>query len=228
MRVHWLQHVPFEGLGSIGPWLESRGARLTHTPFFEKGAKLPRLDDIDWLIVMGGPMSVNDEADLPWLAEEKRFIAGAIAQSKIVLGICLGAQLIANALGAAVRRNPEREIGWFPVEPAGAPGADALFDGPTDVFHWHGEIFDLPEGATLLARSMACGHQAFSIGRRVLGLQFHLEMTVEGARALVGNCAADLEPAQFVQSRAEILGDAERFRRLNRHMTAVLDRLAAA
>ena len=122
MRVHTLQHVPFEGLGSIEAWLDSRSAEVRVTKLFERSA-LPRPSEFDWLIVLGGPMSVNDEASHSWLLAEKRLVAEAIAASKVVLGICLGAQLIASSLGAKVAPNREREIGWFEVEPA--PGAAA-------------------------------------------------------------------------------------------------------
>ena len=231
MRVHWLQHVPFEGLGSIEPWLAARRADVTATRLFEPGARLPGPSTVDWVIAMGGPMSVNDEAELPWLVAEKRFIADAIAAGKTVLGICLGAQLIASALGAVVRRNPEREIGWLAVTPTAAAAGSALAPlagTEAEVFHWHGETFDLPPGATLLAASAACAHQAFAVGQRVLGLQFHLETTPESARALVEHCAGDLAPARWVQPATAILGDAERFRRINVLMSAVLDGLAAA
>jgi GMP synthase-like glutamine amidotransferase len=227
MRVHYLQHVPFEGLGSIGPWLESRRAEVTATRLFDE-ARFPKVSEIDWLVVMGGPMSVNDDRVHPWLAPEKRFIAEAIGSMKAVLGVCLGAQLIASALGARVFPNAEREIGWFEVEPA--PGAgdspfSTIFRAPLEVFHWHGETFHLPPRATHLARSAACEHQAFSIGDRVLGLQFHLEPTAETARALVEHCPADLAQARWVQSPGEMLRDDARFDRAHQVMDAVLDRL---
>jgi GMP synthase-like glutamine amidotransferase len=227
MRVHALQHVPFEGLGSIRPWLDSRRARVTVTRLFEE-ARFPDPLDLDWLLVMGGPMSANDEGLHPWLVAEKRFIADAIASSRTVLGVCLGAQLIAGSLGAKIRPNREREIGWFPIEPA--PGAhrspfSSIFGAPLEVFHWHGETFELPPGATALARSAACDHQAFSIGTHVLGLQFHLETTAETARALIENCPADLAPGRWVQTGSEILRTHESFALLNRTMDRVLDRL---
>jgi GMP synthase-like glutamine amidotransferase len=227
MRVHYLQHVPFEGLGSIGRWLDARGAQVTGTRLFE-AARFPKVSELDWLVVMGGPMNVNDEADHPWLADEKRFIAEAIGSMKAVLGVCLGSQLIASALGARVYANREREIGWFPIEPvpggADSPFAD-LFAAPLDVFHWHGQTFDLPPRATWLARSAACAHQAFSIGDRVLGLQFHAEFTPETARALAEKCPSDLAPARFVQPADEFLRDETRFARSHSVMDAVLDRL---
>jgi GMP synthase-like glutamine amidotransferase len=226
MRVHTLQHVPFEGLGSIQSWLESRSAEVGVTRLFEE-ARFPDLREVDGVVVLGGPMSVNDEDLHPWLAAEKRFIAEAIAASKGVLGICLGAQLIASALGAKVFANPEREIGWFPVEPVPEAARSAfasLFEVPREVFHWHGETFELPPGAAWLARSDACEHQAFSIGERVLGLQFHLETTAASARALIENCPGDLAPGRWVQSGRQILGKDASFRRIHRVMASVLDR----
>lgn len=228
MRVHILQHVAFEGPGSIADWLGARDATVTRTTLYDAPA-FPALDDFDWVIAMGGPMSVNDETELPWLAQEKQFIGDAIARGKTVLGICLGAQLIAAATGARVRAGKEREIGWHPVLPARAAASDglaALFAPGTEVFHWHGETFDLPRGARHLLRSAACDHQAFAIGDRVLGLQFHLETTVASAEALIANCPADLRPGAYVQTAGEMLSAPERFDRINTLMTRVLDTLA--
>lgn len=206
MRAHYLQHVPFEGLGSIGDWLRERRATVSATRFFEH-ATLPAVSDIDLLVAMGGPMSVNDEREFPWLIAEKRFIRQAIEAGKPVVGICLGAQLIANAMGARVYPAKEKEIGWFPVYRAKAAEDQACFAFPaeTAAFHWHGETFDLPEGAGHLARSAACENQAFQLGQRVIGLQFHLETTPGSARDLVENCRGELMPAQYIQSETQIL-----------------------
>ncbi|MFZ3157950.1 MAG: gamma-glutamyl-gamma-aminobutyrate hydrolase family protein, partial [Smithella sp.] len=177
MRAHYLQHVEFEGLGSIASWLEADGYEITNTRLFES-AKFPNLKEIDLLVVMGGPMSVNDEDDFPWLVSEKQFIREAINSGKPVLGICLGAQLIASAAGAKVYSNPVKEIGWFPIY--GISSQDvSIFSFPPSVkvFHWHGETFDLPSGAIRLAKSDGCENQAFQIGKPVIGLQFHLETT---------------------------------------------------
>jgi GMP synthase-like glutamine amidotransferase len=252
MRVHCFQHVPFEGLGSISGWLESRSARVTSTRFFED-SRLPVMSDIDWLIVLGGPMSANDEETCPWLGGEKKFIAEAVARNKIVLGICLGAQLIARALGARVYANGQPEIGWFPIErtgpdelalagrlfPAHAEGnAQARAEGNAharaegnaqaraDVFHWHGETFDLPPGALGFARSEACENQAFVIGDRVVGFQFHLETTPTSARAMIASCRGDLVPGRFVQTEDEILASLECFDRINTLMESVLESLS--
>ncbi|ABR89976.1 GMP synthase (glutamine-hydrolyzing) [Janthinobacterium sp. Marseille] len=203
MHVHVLQHVPFEGLGSIEEWLQQRNMSISYTRLFES-ASFPPLDGIDLIIALGGPMSVNDEEELPWLRAEKFFIADAIASHKAVLGICLGSQLIANALGAKVYPAAEKEIGWFPIvaEPA---MLDALaFPASVDVFHWHGETFDLPEGAIHLASSAACRNQAFQVGTRVIGLQFHLETTPESADAIIQHCGEELVPQRYIQSEASL------------------------
>ena len=158
MRAHWLQHVRFEGLGTIEPWLLAAGYEITGTAFFES-SEMPPIGDVDLLIAMGGPMSVNDEQRYPWLIREKQYIRLAIDSGKPVLGICLGAQLIAAAMGAQVYANPVKEIGWFPVYGL-TSGRGSVFTFPPtiEVFHWHGETFYLPPGAVHLSRSAGCGH----------------------------------------------------------------------
>ena len=226
-RVHWLQHVPFEGLGSIASWLAERRAAVTVTRLFD-GAPLPDARDLDWLIVMGGPMSVNDEALHPWLRAEKRFIAEVISRGATVLGICLGAQLIAGTLGARVYRNPLPEIGWFPVErtvPKGPGGPANWLPHTSTVFHWHGETFDLPPGTQQIARSAGCENQGFVMGTRVTGLQFHLETTPDSARAMIEAGRGELVTGQWIQSEREILAAGEQFGRINSVMSALLEKL---
>ena len=223
MRAHCLQHVPFEGLGCIEPWLVAARYEIAYTRFFES-AEWPEPGAVDFLVVLGGPMSVNDEGEFPWLVREKQFIRRTIEAGTPVLGICLGAQLIANVLGARVSRNREKEIGWFPVDAMPAKGP-ALFRFPptTEVFHWHGETFDLPPGAVHLVRSAGCENQAFQLGRSTLALQFHLETTPAAARAMVEHGSAELQPARYVQSAAEILAaPPERYQAINTLMAAAL------
>ena len=231
LRIHWYQHVPFEGLGSIDTWARSRGAAVTATRW-HAGDRAPAADAFDWLVVMGGPMGVYDEAQHPWLAAEKRSLHEALDAGRTVVGICLGAQLVAAVLGARVTRNPHREIGWFPVhrDPAAAahPVAQAL-PAAFEAFHWHGDTFAVPPGAVPLARSEACANQAFAIGNRVLALQFHLEVTLASAVAMVAHCPADLLPGPYVQAAGELVrADPARFERLNGVMEGLLDRLAEA
>jgi GMP synthase-like glutamine amidotransferase len=203
MRVHILQHVPFEGLGSIGSWLEKQEAKVSYTRFFDS-PRLPALNSVDMVIAMGGPMSVNDEDNLPWLVPEKQFIHDAVLRGLPVLGVCLGAQLIAAAMSGRVYRNSLSEIGWFPVRAAAIPEGNFGFPGECPAFHWHGETFDLPAGAVLLAESEGCRNQAFQLNRNTIGLQFHLEITPESVSALLDNCRGDLVPGPYVQSESEI------------------------
>lgn len=225
MHVHVLQHVPFEGLGSIEEWLLQRNMTISYTRLFESD-QFPPLNGIDLIIALGGPMSVNDEETLPWLRAEKRFIAEAIDGHKAVLGICLGSQLIANALGAKVYPAAEKEIGWFPIvaEPAMLDGL--AFPAKVDVFHWHGETFDLPEGAIHLASSAACRNQAFQVGSRVIGLQFHLETTPESADSIIRHCADELVPQRYAQSEAELRNVSPgNYVEINALMAAILEYL---
>jgi GMP synthase-like glutamine amidotransferase len=152
-------------------------------------------------------MSVNDDATLPWLAAEKQLIADAVASGKSVFGICLGAQLIASALGAKVYANPESEIGWHAVRAVGGPATPFVWPRRIRCFHWHGDTFDLPPKATLLASSVACFHQAFCVGQRVVGLQFHPEATRDSVAALVAESGTDLPVGEFIQSAADMLGE---------------------
>jgi GMP synthase-like glutamine amidotransferase len=203
MRFHVLQHVPFEGLGSISPWLQTAKATVAYTRFF-RAESLPDLGDVEAVVILGGPMSVHDEADYPWLRDEKQFVREALLLERPVLGICLGAQLMASALGARVYAAAEKEIGWHLIQ--ACPGDPGVFPFPASakVFHWHGETFDLPVGAKLLARSEGCLHQAFQVGPRAMALQFHLETTVEGVDALLANSRHEMVPARFVQCESDM------------------------
>lgn len=203
MRVHVIQHVFFEGPGSIAAWLGRNGHTVTGTLCGENMA-LPDVDAVDMLILMGGPMSVHDENFFPWLRGEKEFVRSCIQAGKAVLGVCLGAQLIAEVLGGRVYPNADKEIGWFPVRGV-AGGAECFPFGDQEmVFHWHGETFTLPPGATLLATSDACAHQAFQYGERVMALQFHLEATPESVAGMLEHCGHEIVPASYVQTAAEM------------------------
>lgn len=211
MRVHYLQHVPFEGIGAIGEWAHARGHALTGTEVFRQD--LPRPDDLDLLVVMGGPMNVYQEAEYPWLVAEKVFIAKAIDAGKAVLGICLGAQLLADVLGGSVSKGEQVEIGWYPVELTEAGRALPVFAGFPRLFtalHWHGDTFSIPPGVVRAASSEACADQAFAYGGgRVVGLQFHLEETRESLTQLVENARGDLVDGQWIAEPEELLaGDA--------------------
>lgn len=228
LRIHYFQHVPFEGLGSIEDWARARGHTLTATRLFTDDP-LPALDSFDWLIVMGGPMGVYEGARYPWLYGEVALIKAAIARRKRVLGICLGAQLIAAALEAPVYPGPHREIGWLPIEKTSAGGLLAALPEGATVFHWHGDTFDLPAGAQRLARSAGCANQAFSYGDRVLALQFHCEVTTEAMEQMLAEGADELAEGQpYVQSAVTIRAGGSHVKANNAAMAAVLEAIEAA
>ena len=231
MRLHVLQHVPFEGPARIEAWARARAWDVAVTRLFEE-APLPGLDDLDWLVVMGGPMSVRDEKRHAFLAPEKAFIREAVEAKRTVLGVCLGAQLIAEVLGAKVRRNPEREIGWHPVRLTPEARHSPVFHTLPGYFtplHWHGETFDTPRGATRMAESDACANQAFEYdGGRVVGLQFHLEASPESLRDLVTHCVGDLTEDTWVQPAEKILSDTRHLRESTRLLTLFLENLDRA
>jgi GMP synthase-like glutamine amidotransferase len=222
MKVHVLQHVPFEGLGSIRFWLEERDAQVGYTRCFANDP-FPSLEDIDLLIALGGPMGVNDETELPWLRAEKQVVRDAVAKDTAVLGVCLGAQLIASALGSRVYPNPVKEIGWFPIQAVTAEEYAFHFPSECLVFHWHGETFDIPKGAARLAKSGPCANQAFQLKRNVIGLQFHLETTPDSAHSILENCRGELTPGPYVQTERELLAvSASRYQEINDLMNDVL------
>lgn len=199
LRIHCFQQVAVEGLGCIADWIEENGHQLSYTTFYDHPV-LASIDDFDCLVVMGGPMSVYEEEAYPWLTDEKRIIKEAIEANKVVLGICLGSQFIAAALGAKVYPGKNMEIGWFDLQLT-QEGKDSILgdiDGQK-VFHWHGDTFDIPEGAQLLAGSEATPHQAF-IYKKALALQFHLEVNEQSVDGMVEIFKDHLVPAAYVQS----------------------------
>lgn len=225
MRLHIFQHVPFEGLGSIKVWADHAGVQPHVTRFF-RNEPLPPIPEVTHLIVMGGPMGVHDPRQFPWLAAEKRFIRDVFDAGKSVLGVCLGAQLMADALGARVYKNPAPEIGWFPIHKSREAHSDATaaFLPPSlEVFHWHGDTFDIPHGARCLAHSEACRHQGFYLNRQIVGLQFHLETTPESLLALIENCSDEIVDGPFIQSAAGMRMVTDRFAPNQKVMDALLE-----
>jgi len=203
MRIHCLQHVPFESPGRITAWCEAHGHEFVTTRLFA-GDAIPSPSEVEALVVMGGPMGVHDDADHPWMKGEKHLIAGVMEAQKHVLGVCLGAQMIAHVSGARVFRNRFQEIGWFPVE--ATPEGMARFALPHrfDAFHWHGDTFHLPAGAVHLARTDACEQQMFMLGERVLGIQFHLEVGADDVTAMCLHAGQDLPSGPYVQTAAHM------------------------
>ena len=228
MNIHCFRHVSFEGPGSIEQWA-LRNDHLLSVTCFHKMDPLPEIGNIDWLILMGGPMNIYEETGYPWLSKEKDFLRKAIESGKTIIGICLGAQLIADALGSKVYAGRHKEIGWFPIrktEEAARSGLFKNFPAVMNVFHWHGDTFDLPSGCVRVAESAGCRNQAFTYEERVIGLQFHLEVTPKGAEAMVANCGEEIVEAPFIQNTEGILSSANGFVRANREMDRLLDRIS--
>lgn len=208
MKIHCIQHVEFETSGSITEWIEKRKHSFSNTLLY-KNESLPGMNNFDLLIIMGGPMNIYEYEKYPWLKEEKAFIEEAISAGKAVLGICLGAQLIADVLKAEVFKNNYKEIGWFPVftvkQEISETSLMKNFPEEFTAFHWHGDTFSLPEGSKQLFASEACKNQGFIYKNRVVGLQFHLEMSNMTIRDIIGNCRGELIEEKYIQKEEEML-----------------------
>lgn len=218
METYILQHVAFEGPGKILEILKERGHRIHIIRLYE-GDALPDVAEVDFAVLMGGPMSVLDESEYPYFVDEKEFCRKLTYLGRPMLGICLGAQMIANAHGAAIKKNEEKEIGWHPITHLNSGEVQT-------VFHWHGETFDLPEGATLLASSAACKNQAFKLGNSY-GLQYHIETTPESMESIIQNCGAELvETGMFIQDVRDIRSKAARhMHAANRSLEHLIDQI---
>src|SRR5574343_192155 len=213
LNVHYFQHIAGEGFGSCYEFLKAHQAKITATEFFALPSDtcleieaLPQIEDVDLLIIMGGPMSVNDEANYPWLKIEKRWIRRYLAAGKPAIGLCLGGQLIANALGAAVSRNRYQELGWSTVQRVpNLPKESFLLPEKINVMQWHSETFEIPKGAIHLAENSVCRNQMYQIGKNVLGFQFHPEITPEVLQLFLEN-DEELEhfSGQYVQTERQL------------------------
>jgi len=202
------QHIGCETPGIFLELLREQSLPVETVKLFEGDRPPEDLSRFSGLLVMGGPMSVNDEADYPWLKAEDRILKEALALDVPTLGICLGSQLIAKAAGGAVRRGRLKEIGWYPVRLTEAARRDRLFrESPEtiEVFQWHGEYFDTPPGAVNLASSDLYSCQAFSIGQNVYGLLFHLEVTGAMVNEWVGTFKEELDGVKAYIRPEEIL-----------------------
>lgn len=220
MKINFIYHVPFEGAGEISTYFKKSDS-ITETRMWE----FINFDyDADLYVIMGGPLSVNDIGIYPWLIDELGFMKKQIDKGKKILGICLGAQLIAKALGAEVYQNHKKEIGWFPVQFTFKQ--KHIFPSEAIVFHWHSETFNLPSGSTSLGSSKACGNQGFIYKDNVIGLQFHLEMNKKAVLSLIKNCGSEIAPDEYIQSAEEMKKELHFQKNGNKNiLTALLDYL---
>jgi GMP synthase (glutamine-hydrolysing) len=222
MNIHSLEHDSLDGPGIVADWARERGHGFVRTAL-HSGAELPALDAVDLCVIMGGPMSVHQHRDFPWLVE-KRFIAAAIEARKPVLGICLGAQLLADSLGGKVFQNAEKEIGWHPVRIIDPAPPFEHFPETLTTMHWHGDTFTLPAGARRVAESDATANQAFVFGDRLVGLQFHPEIAAITPAELDG---LKTPPGRYVQTREQLLATPADVREVRTALFGLLDELAA-
>lgn len=229
MKIRVLQHAAFEGPGEIGAWAEMRGHSVQVHPLYE-GASLPGISEFDLLVVMGGGMNIYQDRDHPWLKPEREFIRLALKSGKRVVGICLGSQFIADALGQRVVQNPQYELGWLPVTFT-AEGRKAFPALPPEavVLHWHGDTFGLPDGAIRLGFSAGCPEQGFVIKGKCLGLQFHFETNPELVAEMVrGSTSENWWKGPYVQAPDLLLADACTYYETNRKILfTLLDQFCA-
>lgn len=207
MKIHSLNHADFENPGYFQTWAEKHGhsMTITHT---HKGDILPSTNDYDFLLIMGGPQTALQLEKFPYLRDEIAHIQSAIAKNKYVLGVCLGAQLIGEALGAKTLHSPEREVGIFPVQLTEAGKKHAIFYHFSEQFpvtHWHNDMPWLPKGAKLLAKSEGCPHQIVEFNAKTYGFQCHFELARDNIVELVEHCAVSLKPGKYIQMPAAML-----------------------
>ena len=208
MKIHYLQHVPFENLANIEIWARKSGYSISRTRLFLSEDKLPKVSSFDWLMILGGPMNIYEEIENPWLHAEKKLIEQAIKKQKLVLGICLGAQLIADVLGGSVTKNKYKEIGWHPVSLTPEAKKSFIFKNfpaKFQAFHWHGDTFQIPHSALHVAKSEGCTNQAFDYNGHVVGLQFHLESSLYSIKRLIKYCPSDLTQGKYIETLEEML-----------------------
>ncbi len=225
MRGHYIMHAFFETPGSITEWAQERGHQFSGTQAY-KNDPFPNISDIDYLVIMGGPQSPRDSKKHRYLQREINFVAQMIAADKPVIGFCLGAQVIGEALGAPVEKSPEKEIGVFPISLTEAGKKDVLLKGFSDVFdvtHWHGDMPGLTRDCQVLATSEGCPRQIIRYRPKVYGFQCHMEMNADAVRGVMENCPEDLSPSLFTQTPEAFLS--HDFKRITDKVNVIMDRL---
>jgi GMP synthase (glutamine-hydrolysing) len=227
MNILFVTHASFEKPGSIELWAKKHNHR-THEVKPYDGEALPTIDGYDMLVVMGGPQSPIEIEKSPYLKEEIELVKQALKKKKRIVGVCLGAQLITEALGATTERSPNKEIGMYPVELLSGAATDPVFsDFPSQfkVMHWHSDMPGIADGIELLAKSEGCPRQIFRFGDRVYGFQCHFELTKELVEGMVKHCGGDLKPGKYVMTPDQLM--TLDYSKINAQMDKVLDYLSS-
>lgn len=234
MNLYVFQHVPYEGSGAIADWAQARGYAVHTTHWYKSGTQPPQLSEVDFLVIMGGPMSVHDTTEHPWLLEEKAFLRTYLATGRPVIGVCLGGQLLAQAMGGSISPNPVAEIGWYPVDlTAEARSLWPQLPQQLTPLHWHKETFSLPKEASLLFTNSTCVNQGFLARGNLLGLQFHMEANEDSTRAIVNACPGGIVPnptgsPSVCNAQQALAGIREHSQTVRTALFTILDTLAAA
>ncbi|HTM64453.1 MAG TPA: GMP synthase [Gammaproteobacteria bacterium] len=227
MKILFVTHASFEQPGSIEAWAKRHNHNTSEVrPYL--GEFLPVIDDFDMMVLMGGPQSPIEIEKFPYLIDEIELVKQALKQKKRILGVCLGAQLITEALGANTERSPNKEIGMYPVELLADAASDpvfGMFPASFDVMHWHSDMPGLADGVVLLAKSEGCTRQIFRYGDRVYGFQCHFELTKELVEAMIKHCNDDLIAGKYVMSPEQLM--ALDYRAINAQMDKLLDYLSS-
>jgi GMP synthase-like glutamine amidotransferase len=227
VKIHVIKNAPHEGEGYIATWAEQRGHQVVTTPLYDD-VPVPSADSFDWLVMMGGPMGVHESDTHPWLAREMKLVEEALAQRTIILGVCLGAQLIAHVLGARVYRNDYIERGWHTISRIPEAGNAHSFQGLPQsftAFTWHTDAFELPRGAALCASSEACKNHAFEYDGRVVGLQFHLEVDPSSIADVIDRSGYMSANGPYIQTRDDIFRHIDNANALHPLMDTLLDNI---
>lgn len=227
MRVHYLQHAAFENIGVIEYWAQTASCSFKGTQSY-LGQALPDIDSFDFLIIMGGPQSAVEVEKYPYLMDEVNLIKAAIEHEKLILGFCLGAQLISIALGARAERSPHKEVGTYPIQLTSAGKQDPILNGLPEQFaviHWHNDMPGLTDDAVVLADSAGCPRQIVRFADHIYGFQCHLEPTKQGITSMLQHCVSDLQAGQYVQSAEQML--AFDFDKMHQQMLLILNNLTA-
>jgi len=226
MKAIIIKHEVYEGPDYILQILKNKDIKYKIINIYNND-ELPEINSFDLLIIMGGPMGVYDEDKYKWLIKEKLFIKNAIRNGKKIFGICLGAQLIAECLGAKVYKNKYKEIGWFPIRLTRYAKYKLPFSKlPHEfvTFHWHNDTFSLPKGAVRIAQSDACENQGFVLGKNIIGLQFHPEITEKSLKLFLKYGSKELIKSNFIQDKKEIMKNKKFIKENNNILYEILDK----